>query len=154
MQVKNIAHVAYVVSDMEKSLRFYCDCLGFERSFTMTVPQPETLQDPSAEFLALCEEFHGQKWIEYLKICDRQFVELFYPLSDQPRNTDTGIGYNHLSLEVNDIHAAAQELKAKGVTLTSSITMSADNTYQVWMADPDGNRIEMMQYTEKSLQVL
>ena len=154
MKVKTIAHAAYFVSDMDASLRFYCDCLGFKRGFTMAVPDPETLDDPPADFLAFCERFHGKPWIEYLKIRDGQFVELFYPLTDQHRNTDSGIGYNHLSLEVDDIFAAAMELKVKGIELTSSITMGPDNTYQVWMADPDGNRIELMQYTEKSFQVL
>ncbi len=154
MKIKTIAHAAYFVSDMQASLRFYCDCLGFEKSFTMAVPDPETLDDPPADFLAFCERFHGKPWIEYLKIRDGQFVELFYPLTDQHRNTDSGIGYNHLSLEVDDIFAAAMELKVKGIELTSSITMGPDNTYQVWMADPDGNRIELMQYTEKSFQVL
>ncbi len=154
MKIKTIAHAAYFVSDMEESLRFYCDCLGFERSFTMAVPEPDTLEDPSPEFRELCQQFHGQPWIEYLKVRDGQFVELFHPLTVQPRNTDTGIGYNHLSLEVDDIFAAAEELKTKSVQLTSSITMGPDNTYQVWMADPDGNRIELMQYTEKSFQVL
>ena len=29
-----------------------------------------------------------------------------------------------------------------------------DNTWQMWSHDPDGNKIEFMQYTEKSFQLV
>jgi len=32
------------------------------------------------------------------------------------------------------------------------ITLGSDNSYQCWLDDPDGNRIELHQYTPESRQ--
>ena len=63
------------------------------------------------------------------------------------------IGYLHLSLEVENIQAVREELMQKGITPDSEIKMQADHTYQLWVTDPDGNRIEFMEYTSESLQI-
>jgi lactoylglutathione lyase len=31
--------------------------------------------------------------------------------------------------------------------------LGGDQSYQAWLADPDGNRIELHQFTDKSLQI-
>ncbi len=35
----------------------------------------------------------------------------------------------------------------------SEKTMGSDHTYQFWVTDPDGNRIEIQQYTDRSAQI-
>ncbi|MCM3600429.1 VOC family protein [Robertmurraya korlensis] len=42
---------------------------------------------------------------------------------------------------------------AAGITIDSDISKGPSETYQLWIQDPDGNKIEIMQYTENSLQV-
>lgn len=125
--IKKIGHNAYNVSDMEKSMDFYCNILGFKYLFQ--------LKDEA-----------GKPWINYLKISDGQFIELFYN-GAKAAETDTrcAIGYNHLCLEVDDIKATMAEFKAKGLTLDAEIVQGVDLNYQAWAHDPDGNRIEFMQ---------
>jgi hypothetical protein len=43
-------------------------------------------------------------------------------------------------------------LEAKGLLVTK-ITMGMDNSKQCWVKDPDGNDIELMEYTPESYQL-
>jgi Lactoylglutathione lyase and related lyases len=125
--IKGIGHTAYNVSDMEKSLHFYCDMLGFRHLFQL-------------------KDKNGNPWINYLKIADRQFIELFYNgKKTADTNTSSEVGYNHLCLEVDDIHQTVSDLKSRGVVLDIEINQGVDLNYQCWVRDPDGNRIEIMQ---------
>lgn len=125
--IKGLAHTAYVVEDMEKSLHFYCDILGFKKIFELR--KPET----------------NAPWIEYLKVRDGQFIELFYGGETKKIVDMQTIGYNHLCLEVDDIHAIAAHLKSNGVVVDVEPKQGLDLNYQCWAKDPDGNRIEFMQ---------
>ncbi|MEK3914448.1 VOC family protein [Paenibacillus sp. FSL H7-0331] len=131
---KGIGHTAYNVIDMEKSLQFYCDVLGFQKCFEL-------------------KNDKNEPWIVYLKVLNLQFIELFYN-GKQGVDNDTKVtkGYNHLCLEVNDIHEIANHLKSKGLTLDVEPKMGADLNWQCWVRDPDGNRIEFMQLDPESPQ--
>ncbi len=132
--IKGIAHVAYNVLDMERSITFYCDVLGFKKAFTI-------------------DDDNGNPWIVYIKVKEGMFIELFYTnnekLTEQPR-----VGYSHLCLEVDDIHEIANHLKNKGLTLDVEPIQGKDLNWQCWIKDPDGNRIEFMQISPNSLQSL
>ena len=52
------------------------------------------------------------------------------------------------------LFAARKELEARGVTFDTQICKGPSETYQMWTHDPDGNRFEIMQYTEKSYQLV
>lgn len=136
MNIKGIAHVSYKTSDMEKALKFYRDGLGFKEKFSLNDKQ-------------------GRPWLIYLEIVSGQFIEIFYDYDrlQNEQKKDKKIGYLHLSIEVNDIRKMKEDLINKGITLDSDIGMEADHTYQLWVSDPDGNRIEFMEYTKESLQI-
>ncbi|WP_018930568.1 VOC family protein [Gracilibacillus lacisalsi] len=132
--IKGISHTAFTVQNMERSLAFYCDQLGFEKLF----------------------ELHNQDnepWIIYLKVCEGQFIELFYGGKKQTTIDGETIGYNHLCLEVDDIHEIAAHLKEKGLTLDIEPQQGLDLNYQCWVKDPDGNRVEFMQLHPDSPQL-
>jgi hypothetical protein len=42
-------------------------------------------------------------------------------------------------------------LKERGVEFTPK-KLGVDNTWQIWLEDPDGNRFEVHQYTPQSTQ--
>ena len=121
--IKNIGHVAFSVSDMEKSLHFYCNQLDFTHLFQL-------------------KDGKGNPWINYLKITEHQFVELFY---SKDLKSGDGVSYGHLCLEVDDIEVTVRELESRGVVLAQKITQGSDKNFQAWIIDPDGNRIELMQ---------
>jgi lactoylglutathione lyase len=124
--IKGIGHLALTVENMEKSLEFYCDILGFERAFEI-------------------RDNENQPWIEYIKVAPGQFIELFYGGLTKQQEERNQIGFNHICLEVKDINEVANHLKLKGLTLDIEPTKGKDNNYQCWIKDPDGNRIEFMQ---------
>ena len=130
--IKGISHIAFKVTDMEKALAFYCGALGLTKAFDITMED-------------------GTPWIEYIKICKGQFIELFYGGS---ASEDAGLmsGYSHLCLEVEDIQSLAQTLKSKGITIDAGPNQGIDKNWQCWVKDPDGNRIEMMQISSESPQ--
>ena len=131
--ITGIAHLAFHVNDMAESLRFY-EVLGIKKIFSI-------------------ENDKGEPWIEYLKVSDGQFIELFYasePLPKLPMWKNKY--YAHLCLAVDDIHAAANMITDAGYELEVAPNKGKDNNWQCWAADPDGNAIEFMQIMPDSLQ--
>ena len=131
--ITGIGHVALKVEDMEKSLQFYCDVLGFERAFEI-------------------RDDDNNPCIEYIKVVPGQFIELFYGGKNKPEKVPDAIGHDHLCLVVDDINQTANHLKEKGITLVVEPTQGKDTNYQCWAKDPDGNRIEFMQMMPSSPQ--
>ena len=126
--IKGIAHVAFEVTNMEEALKFYCEKLGFKKVFSI-------------------HNNDDKPWIEYIKISDGQFIELFYNGTKGPKGT-----YSHLCLEVEDINEIAQHLTSQGIVLDVLPKTGKDGNRQCWAKDPDGNRIEFMQMMPDSLQ--
>ena len=88
--------------------------------------------------------WHGQ----YIHVGGRNFIELFAGnLSDKAE----GQSYGHICLEVEDIERTVSVLTERGVECTP-IKLGGDGAYQSWLADPDGNRIELHQYTPEAKQ--
>ncbi len=127
--VKGIAHVCFTVRDLERSVAFYVGALGLRPGF----------------------DFINEKGVRYgVYLCagGRNFLELF---EGEVGEAAARPAYRHLCLEVEDVAAAAETLRAKGVEVTP-VKLGKDNSWQAWVADPDGNRIELHGYTPESLQ--
>ncbi|CAG7628020.1 VOC family protein [Paenibacillus allorhizosphaerae] len=132
--IKRIGHLALTVQDMERSLQFYCGVLGCKKAFEL-------------------HNDKGEPWIVYIKVCEGQFIELFYGGENKPEAVPRPIGFNHLCLEVDDIHAIAAHLKKNGITLDVEPKRGKDGNDQCWVKDPDGNRIEFMKLNPGSPQL-
>ena len=129
--IKGLAHVCFTASDLAASEAFYRDKLGLKAAF-------DFFNDD------------GRRTGVYLHAGGRNFIELFQgDLSDRAE----GQAFRHFCLEVDDIQAAVRELRSRGVETTEP-KLGADNSWQAWLSDPDGNRIELHQYTPQSRQAL
>jgi len=129
--IKGIAHVCYTVTDIEKSILFYTEKLGFCHAFDF-------------------RNSEGVRTGVYLKIGEgRSFIELFQ--ADGESVESAKIGFQHLCLETEDIEKTKTELNTRGIETTEPL-FAGDNAWQIWITDPDGNRIEIHQYTDNSLQ--
>lgn len=126
-----ISHIALKVENMEKSLHFYCDILGFEHAFDI-------------------KDENNQPWIEYIKVGTGQFIELFHDGKTKQEEVPDKIGVDHICFEVSDIEEIARDLKSKGIKLDVEPKKGLDNNYQCWLKDPDGTRIELMQIQKDS----
>lgn len=132
--IKKIGHTAYTVENMEVSLNFYCNILGLKKAFELNNTKT------------------GEPWIVYLKVAGEQFIELFYGGKVKIEPVSAKIGYDHLCLEVDDIHEIANSIKSKGGVLFVEPMQGTDKNWQCWILDPDGNRIEFMQLDPNSPQ--
>ncbi|MDR0518172.1 MAG: VOC family protein [Fibromonadaceae bacterium] len=122
-----LAHVCLNVKSLECSMEYY-QKLGFKPRFKFTK--------------------FGKHYGHYLEISHNHYIELFEnPSMDPPVNT----GIAHFCFESKDIDSLIQELDSNGISHTEK-KLGCDNTYQIWLKDPDGNAFEIHQYTDKSLQ--
>ena len=129
-----IGHVALKVSDIQRSLEFYRDRLGFEEMMHL-------------------DRDDGSLWLVYLRITDTQFIELFPGGEGERAPGSDATTINHFCLECSDLDATAQVLRERGIALTVEPKLGLDGNRQCWIADPDGNRIEFMQMSPSSMQV-
>ena len=129
--ITNIGHVAYTCKDLDKTLDFYCEKLGFQKLFNL-------------------KNEDGSIWIQYVKIAEDQFLE-FFPEAPGCKPY-AGQSYRHIALQTDDIRAEVERLRQLGVTIDREVEEGLDGSLQAWITDPDGNPIELMQLTEKSLQ--
>jgi lactoylglutathione lyase len=128
-----IAHWALTVSDLDSSLAFYRDTLGF------------------AEMMRLYNDT-GDTWLVYLRVTDTQFVELFPGGQGERAPNAKATAINHICLQVIDVDLAADALRNLGIKLTVEPKVGLDGNRQAWFEDPDGNRIELMQMMPGNMQ--
>jgi catechol 2,3-dioxygenase-like lactoylglutathione lyase family enzyme len=137
--IRQLAHLNFVTNDLSKIIDFYVNKLGMKVKFTL-------------------DNRDGQPFGYYFECGNSTFLEFF----DQAmaaevwggKVEDLAIGtrYKHFCLEVIGLEEFCKELKSKGVDV-SEISMGMDNSRQAWIADPDGNQIELMEYGPSSLQL-
>jgi len=127
--IKGFAHTCFNVNDLERSLVFYRDQIGLTEAFPF-----------------LNEE--GKRTGQYLYLGGRQFIELFERPVDAPVD---GQSYKHICLEVEGLTNVVATLRERGVEV-SDPKLGKDQSWQAWITDPDGNRIELHDYTEQSWQ--
>ncbi len=128
--IAGLAHVCFIVSDLERAATFYCETLGLQRAFSFVNDQ-------------------GVTFGHYIHVGGRQFIELFQ--RDLAPRAE-GQSYQHLCLEVADLAHTVSVLRGRGVACTDP-QLGSDNAWQAWIQDPDGNRIELHQYTPEAKQM-
>jgi lactoylglutathione lyase len=132
--ITGYAHVAIKVKDLDKSLDFYVNKLGF------------------AEMMRLHNK-DGSTWLVYLRITDTQYLEIFPGAEGDRAPGWNANGMNHMCLESDDVAALVKELEKVGIPLLMPLKLALDGNWQAWIEDPDGNRIELMQMDKDSLQL-
>lgn len=158
--VKYTTQVAYQVKNAFNMLNFYTGGLGLRKAGTLTYQDlyESMKQAPGMDKNVLIglQSKGNSPWIDYIEVAPHQYVELFHAEGSPKETVEdlTGrVGYQHLCLEVSDIKKAYDVCVANGIKPDTEISLGADGAYQFWLTDPDGNRLELMQYTEESRQV-
>ena len=132
--IVGLAHVAIKVTDLDRSLDFYINKLGF----------PEMLR---------LHKDDGSTWLVYLRITDEQYLEVFPGAENDRAPGWDANGMNHMCLSVEDIDAVIKRIEAAGIALLLPLKLAVDGNRQAWIEDPDGNRIELMEMDPHSLQL-
>lgn len=134
--IKDIAHVALNPLDMDRSVAFFENVFGWKKSFEL-------------------HHDNGDPWIVYMKICKGHFLELFYDgINDRDYAFDfKKTGYNHLCVTVGNIRKTLQEIHKKGYIDSPEPETEKSKCRNRWLYDPDGNGIELQEYTPECIQM-
>lgn len=147
MGIKAIGHIGICVSDIDRSMRFWIDGMGFEvlRNF----------------------EFYGSSWKKILeldgdlelvsKIIRRDHVTLELMEFKKPghggsrdRRPMNQLGFTHLAVWCDDIAEAEKRVVEYGGAVVEKTRTSFDHPKITgkWLicTDPDGVRVELVQY--------
>lgn len=144
-EAAQFSHFGICVSDLERSLRFYCEALGFEKAESHEIGHEfAALMDLPA--VAVTSQFirKGATAIELLAFSDPM------PLGDGRRRPVHQLGLTHLSFRVDDLAAtAARIVELGGAVVESSrttIDLGGTRLGFVYCTDPDGVRVELMDF--------
>ena len=131
---KRIIHVGFIVEDRAKEDAFWRETLGFRVYWHGTGKDGTAGDDYVSQQVP-----DGTDWMEYM---------LHVPKSADLR---THGGTNHFSLGVADMQTAIAALKTNGCTDAdcSKQQMGRDGKVQMNVYDPDGTRVEFMEYTPR-----
>ena len=125
-------HAGISVADLEASIAWYCEMLGFSVDRIVDVPG-------DAGRVALIR--HGDFILELFAIPGAA------PLPDERRHPSTDLrthGIKHVAYAVGDIRALMDELKTKGVDVVWDVVMH-DHTLCAFVRDNSGNLVEFVE---------
>jgi catechol 2,3-dioxygenase-like lactoylglutathione lyase family enzyme len=137
------SHFGICVSDLDRSLRFYCDALGFDKAEQHDIGA-EFAQLMDLSEVAVTSQFirKGATAIELLSFRQPE------PFGDGERRAVNQLGLTHLSFRVADVEAVAARIVALGGSRVDSSRTTIDfggtPLEFVYCTDPDGVRIELM----------
>jgi|SRR5690554_3542184 len=126
MQKFRCDHIHLKSNDVEKTAQWYCDVLGAKITFE--------------------GKFRGSK-VYYFDINGMTFI-VFGKLEGEeplPASINSRIGVDHFGFEVDQIDAAVDELKAKGVNILEEPTDVRPGLRIAYFEAPDSVRIELSQ---------
>ena len=151
MVTNGVSHIAVGVRDMDASLRFYRDLLGFE------VVRDEVQSTQGTVLPALYKEPHDQRRVATLywkKGPHEAFLVLSEhsdkPVSGEPIKLDQ-IGIHHYAFWVENLSQVYAELKAKGAdfVVAPTVTKTTDGNFNsTFLRDPDGILVQLDELVE------
>jgi len=118
-------HVAFKVSDVERSVRWYGEAFGAKKIYHAEAKgdRPELM---------------------FLEFNKGQFVELFSGGKNMMPSPPDPIGYLHFCLLVDELDRALEHLATINVKPNRKFIGRAEQRI-AFISDPDGNSIELMQ---------
>ena len=118
-------HIAIICSDYAASRKFYTEVLGFS---------------------VAAEHYRAERnsWKLDLKLHDQYLIELFsFPDPPERASRPEARGLRHLAFSVQDLHAAVEELRQKGVRTEPIRSDPFTGKRFTFFNDPDGLPLEL-----------
>jgi catechol 2,3-dioxygenase-like lactoylglutathione lyase family enzyme len=139
--IKDIRHTGIVVDDLEASLHFYRDLLGFKITKQM---------EESGNYIDVILLLHNVK-ITTIKMTSPagQMIELLkyhsHPVEQKMRKI-CEIGISHIALTVDDLDTEYHKIKDYGIRFNSPPQLSPDGYAKVAFCQaPEGTLIELVE---------
>ncbi len=139
MRVIRVDHLSFTVGDVERSAGFYAR-FGFERHKDYVSAGPEV--DDGADTPRADMQI---RWLRHPT--GGPMLELIrYLHHDAGRSAhNSRVGAAHLCFAVDDVRAAHAALAAEGITFLSDPHEDEFGVVWVYLRDPDGNAVELIQ---------
>ena len=139
--IKDIRHTGIVVVDLEASLSFYRDLLGFEIVKQM---------DESGEYIDNILSLENTRITTVKMSCPTgQMIELVKYHSHPAKKRICEIfkiGISHIAFTVDNLHEEYNKLKSRGVKFNSPPQLSSDGFAKVaFCRAPEGTWIELVE---------
>ncbi len=137
--IRQLAHVCFFTKDAKKMIEFYSNQLELKIKFVM--------HDKS-----------GRPFGYYFECGQTTFIEVFDQTlavkewGGQVGDLSKEGQYRHLCFEVTGLAQLKKKFENRGIKVTE-IKTGLDHSWQAWIQDPDGNDIELMEYTDESMQL-
>ena len=120
-------HTMVRVSDLDASLRFYCEGLGLKEVRRM-------------------ENSAGRFTLVFLSADQTPSAEIELTYNWDTTSYDLGTGYGHIALSVENAYEACDLVRARGGKVTREAgPMKHGTTVIAFVEDPDGYKIELIQ---------
>ena len=145
--IKGIHHTAISTSDIERSLSFYKDMLGFEEVAGFSWEKGNDAIDTITNLKSSAGR------VALIRI-GNAFVELFefqspQPVKANPNRPVCDHGVTHICLEVEDVEAEHKRLSTAGMRFLSPPVDAGMGLKAVYGRDPDGNVVELLEVEGK-----
>ena len=128
MEVKDLGHIVLYVRNLERSVAFYRDVLGFRQ-----ITPDGQLGFPAAAFSSASGRTHHELLL----------IEVGEDAAAQPPGRRVGL--YHFGLKVGDSDAELRDALARLRDAEVTVTGASDHTvtHSLYILDPDGNEIEL-----------
>jgi catechol 2,3-dioxygenase-like lactoylglutathione lyase family enzyme len=140
--IRGIHHTAISTGDLQRSLAFYCDLLGFEKVFEGGWPAGIEVADDITGL-------SGSSAQLVMLRAGNAFIELFQyaspaPSPGNPNRPVCDHGITHICLDVTDVDAEYQRLTAAGMSFHCP-PQDLGGSRVTYGRDPDGNVVELQE---------
>jgi len=133
--ISGFGHVNLGVSDIDKMVEFYTDVIGLTKAFEL-------------------KNDEGNVFGVYMLLPDGNYIEFIKraKVQEPPVSAFTA---GHLCFEVEDINKAKEIIDGKGIEIIwGGMKLGKDKNWQIFINDPENNKIELMQMDPESPQRL
>ncbi|HEX2862886.1 MAG TPA: VOC family protein [Lacunisphaera sp.] len=140
--IQRLGHLCFRTHQLPAMVAFYRDVLGLTVKFGL-------------------QHDDGTTFGYYLAAGHTTFIEIFDHAGAARQwggpagslGPNEGVHYHHFCLEVKGLEDFLKQIEARGGKIDRPVKVGMDHSKQAWLKDPDGNAIELMEYTAKSLQL-
>ncbi|KAH0450950.1 hypothetical protein IEQ34_021642 [Dendrobium chrysotoxum] len=125
---RRLLHVVYRVGDLDKTIKFYTECLGMKLLRKRDIP----------------EERYTNAFLGYGPEDSHFVVELTYNYGVE--KYDIGTGFGHFGVAVEDVAKTVDLIKAKGGKVTREPgPVKGGKSIIAFIEDPDGYKFELLE---------
>ncbi|KAF4350804.1 hypothetical protein G4B88_029699 [Cannabis sativa] len=125
---RRLLHVVYRVGDLDRTIKFYTECLGMKLLRKRDIP----------------EERYTNAFLGYGPEDSHFVIELTYNYGVD--KYDIGSGFGHFGVAVEDVAKTVELIKAKGGKVTREPgPVKGGSTVIAFVEDPDGYKFELLE---------